>query len=43
MPRVWRLLIARYGLMARGFALYDALRPLLRRAPSVGIEVRLDD
>jgi len=43
MPRVWRLLIARHGLLARAFALYDSVRPLLRLAPSVGIEVRLTD
>jgi hypothetical protein len=43
MPRVWRLLIARHGLLARAFALYDAVRPLVRLAPSVGIEVRLTD
>ena len=41
MPRVWRLLVAKYGLPARLFVAYDRARVLFGRPPSVGIEVRL--
>lgn len=41
MPKVWALLIAKYGLAARLFAAYDWVRTRLRLAPSAGIVVRL--
>jgi len=41
MPKVWGLLIKKYGIAARLFATYDRLRGLLRMQPSAGIEVRL--
>ena len=41
MPKVWRLLIKKYGIAARLFATYDRVRGLLRMQPSAGIEVRL--
>jgi len=41
MPKVWRLLIKKYGIAARLFATYDRVRGLLHMQPSTGIEVRL--
>lgn len=41
MPKVWALLIKKYGIAARLFAAYDRVRALLRMQPSAGIEVRL--
>ena len=41
MPKVWQLLIKKYGIAARLFATYDRVRGLLRMQPSAGIEVRL--
>lgn len=41
MPKVWRLLIKKYGIAARLFLAYDGARALLGMAPSAGIEVRL--
>ena len=41
MPKVWGLLIKKYGIAARLFAAYDRVRALLRMQPSAGIEVRL--
>ena len=41
MPKVWRLLVKKYGIAARLFATYDRVRGLLRMQPSAGIEVRL--
>ncbi|MFM9128350.1 MAG: hypothetical protein ACKOPF_00625, partial [Candidatus Limnocylindrus sp.] len=42
MPNVWRLLVKKYGLPARLFALYDSLRSTVGKARSAGIEVRLN-
>jgi len=41
MPRVWRLLIKKYGIAARLFVAYDRARSLIGMVPSTGIEVRL--
>jgi PPOX class probable F420-dependent enzyme len=41
MPKVWRLLMKKYGMAARLFVAYDRARSLLRMQPSAGIEVRL--
>ncbi len=41
MPKVWRLLIKKYGIAARLFVAYDRARRLLGMQPSAGIEVRL--
>ncbi len=41
MPKVWRLLVKKYGIAARLFVAYDRARALLRMQPSAGIEVRL--
>jgi PPOX class probable F420-dependent enzyme len=41
MPKVWRLLVKKYGMAVRLFIAYDRARALLRMQPSVGIEVRL--
>ena len=41
MPKVWQLLIKKYGMAARLFVAYDRARALLRMQPSAGIEVRL--
>jgi PPOX class probable F420-dependent enzyme len=41
MPKVWRLLMKKYGVAARLFVAYDRVRGLLRMQPSAGIEVRL--
>lgn len=41
MPKVWKLLIKKYGIAARLFVAYDRVRALLGKAPSAGIEVRL--
>jgi len=41
MPRVWRLLIKKYGMAARLFLAYDKVRALAGKEPSVGVEVRL--
>ena len=41
MPKVWRLLVKKYGMAARLFVAYDRVRGLLRMQPSAGIEVRL--
>lgn len=42
MPNVWRLLVKKYGLPARLFALYDSLRRIIGKTRSAGIEVRLN-
>ena len=42
MPNVWRLLVKKYGLPARLFALYGSLRSTVGKARSAGIEVRLN-
>ena len=41
MPKVWRLLTKKYGMVVRLFIAYDRARALLRMQPSAGIEVRL--
>ena len=41
MPKVWRLLVKKYGIAARLFVAYDRARRLLGMQPSAGIEVRL--
>ncbi len=41
MPKVWRLLIKKYGIAARLFVAYDRARALLGMRRSAGIEVRL--
>ena len=41
MPKVFPLLVKKYGIAARLFATYDRARGLLRMQPSAGIEVRL--
>jgi PPOX class probable F420-dependent enzyme len=41
MPKVWQLLIKKYGMAVRLFIAYDRARALLRMQPSAGIEVRL--
>ena len=41
MPQVWRLLVKKYGIAARLFAIYDRLRAGLGMTVSAGIEVRL--
>jgi PPOX class probable F420-dependent enzyme len=41
MPKVWSLLIKKYGIAARLFATYDRVRGLLHMRASAGIEVRL--
>ena len=41
MPKVWGLLIEKYGMAVRLFIAYDRARALLRMQPSAGIEVRL--
>ena len=41
MPKVWRLLVKKYGIAARLFVAYDRARSLIGLVPSAGIEVRL--
>jgi PPOX class probable F420-dependent enzyme len=41
MPKVWRLLVKKYGIAARLFVAYDALRSLTGKTRAAGIEVRL--
>ena len=41
MPKVWRLMIKKYGIAARLFVAYDRVRSLLRMQPSAGIVVHL--
>lgn len=41
MPKVWRLLVKKYGIAARLFVAYDALRSLVGKTRAAGIEVRL--
>jgi PPOX class probable F420-dependent enzyme len=41
MPKVWKLLVKKYGIAARLFVAYDALRSLVGKTRAAGIEVRL--
>lgn len=41
MPKVWKLLMKKYGIAARLFVVYDRARALLRMQPSAGIVVHL--
>ena len=41
MPKVWSLLVKKYGIAARLFVAYDAIRSLVGKARAAGIEVRL--
>lgn len=41
MPKVWNLLVKKYGIAARLFVAYDALRSLVGKTRAAGIEVRL--
>ena len=41
MPKVWSLLVKKYGIAARLFVAYDALRSLVGKTRAAGIEVRL--
>jgi PPOX class probable F420-dependent enzyme len=42
MPQVWRLLVKKYGIAARLFAIYDRLRAALGMTVSAGIEIRFN-
>ncbi len=41
MPKVWKLLVKKYGIAARLFVAYDTLRSLVGKTRAAGIEVRL--
>ena len=41
MPKVWRLMVKKYGIAARLFVAFDRARTLLRMQPSAGIVVQL--
>ena len=41
MPKVWRLLVKKYGIAARLFVAYDRIRALVGMKPSAGIVVHL--
>ena len=41
MPKVWSLLVKKYGIAARLFVVYDSVRSLVGKARAAGIELRL--